>query len=374
MTVLAAFSLAIWLALLLFRDGFWLARDTDEAASPAPARWPAVTAVIPARNEAAVIGESLRSVLAQDYPGDLRVVLVDDHSEDGTAAVATAAAAGDPRLAIVPSRPLPAGWTGKLWALDTGIGHAGAARWLWFSDADIAHAPDTLSSLVAAGEEGGLSLVSLMARLATDTPAELAIIPAFVLFFQMLYPFARVNRPGPAAGAAGGCALVRADALARAGGVAAIAGRIIDDCALGALMKRQGPIRLTLTRRSASLRSYGGWRGVFDMIARSAYAQLRYSPLLLAGTIAVLALMFAAAPVAAIAGHGLARALGFAAWAAMAVAALPILRFYRQSPLWSLAMPAIGLFYAAATIASAARFHAGRGGEWKGRAQAGLSA
>ncbi|WP_419826612.1 glycosyltransferase [Sphingomonas sp.] len=372
MTAAALLSLGIWLGLLAFRNGFWLARDTDLAPAPAPPRWPAVTAVIPARDEAAVISASLRSVLAQAYPGELRVVLVDDHSTDGTAAIARDAAGDDPRLSIVPSRPLPAGWTGKLWAIDTGVHAAGATDWWWFTDADIAHAPDVLASLVARGEGERLTLVSLMARLATDTAAERAIIPAFVLFFQMLYPFARVNRPGGTAAAAGGCALVRADAFARAGGMAAIAGRIIDDCALGALMKRQGAIRLMLTRRSRSIRSYGGWRGVFDMIARSAYAQLGYSPLVLAGTIAALALTFAGPPLAALAGGGAARAAGLAAWGLMAVAALPILRFYRQSPLWALAMPAIGVFYGASTFWSAVRHNRGRGGMWKGRAQAGM--
>lgn len=372
MTVLACLSLAIWLGLLTLRDGFWLARDTDEARVPPPASWPAVTAIIPARDEAAVIARSIASVLAQAYPGTLRVVLVDDHSDDGTAAVAAGAAAGDDRLAIVPSRPLPPGWTGKLWALDTGVAVAGGApRYLWFTDADIAHAPDALACLVARAQADGLVMHSLMARLATETAAERALIPAFVLFFQMLYPFARVNGRGGTAAAAGGCVLVDRAALARVGGLAAIASRIIDDCALGRLMKREGPIRLSLTHRSASIRSYGGWRPVFDMIARSAYAQLRYSPPLLAGTIAGLALIFAVPPLAALSGGGAAVA-GLAAWAAMAVAAMPMLRFYRQSPAWAAAMPAIGLFYGAATLVSAVRYHRGRGGMWKGRAQAGL--
>lgn len=373
MIVLAFASLAVWLGLLLCRDGFWLARATDAAAAPPPRAWSAVTVVIPARDEAAVIAASVRSVLAQDYPGTLRVVLVDDHSGDGTAAIAREAAAGDARFAVLASRPLPPGWTGKLWALANGIDAAGGdAHWLWLTDADIAHAPDTLRSLVARGEADRLTLVSLMARLATTTPAERALIPAFVLFFQMLYPFAAVNRPGRTAAAAGGCALVRADALCKAGGIGAIAGRIIDDCALGRLMKRQGPIRLMLTRRSRSIRSYGGWREVGAMIARSAYAQLDYSPVALVGTLGGLALMFAVPPLALAIGDGAARLAGLAAWGAMALALMPMLRFYRLSPLRAVAMPAIGLFYGAATALSAVRHHQGRGGLWKGRAQAGL--
>ena len=375
MTLVAGLACAIWLYLLLAHGGFWLARETDAVPSPAPTAWPAVTAIVPARDEAAVIGRAVAALLAQDYPGDLQVLLVDDGSSDGTADIARRAAAADPRLAIASGTTPPAGWTGKLWALEQGVRQAGAApNWLWFSDADIIHAPDTLRSLVARGEAEGLVLHSLMARLETDGLAERALIPAFVFFFQMLYPFARVNRPDTSlAAAAGGCMLVRRTALAQAGGIAGIAHALIDDCAMGRALKHHGPIRLSLTRRSRSIRPYGGWRQIGAMIARSAYAQLRYSPLLLGGTLLGMALVYLLPPLVAIFGHGVARWLALAAWGLMAVAFQPMLRFYRESPLWGVALPAIALFYAGATVASALRHWQGRGGMWKGRAQAGLA-
>jgi len=367
-------SLAIWLYLLIGHDGFWLARERDDRiAPPDPARWPPVTAVVPARDEADVIARAIGSLLAQDYPGPFRVVLVDDGSGDGTGAVALAEAArtGSDRLNLITGAPLPAGWTGKLWAVAQGVEQAGGSGWLWLTDADIAHAPDTARNLVATAEARGLVLHSLMAKLRCESAAERALIPAFVFFFQMLYPFARVNRPGARlAGAAGGCMMIRADALARAGGIAAIRHAIIDDCAMGAIMKRQGPIRLALTGRSVSIRPYGGWREIGAMIARSAYAQLRYSPLLLAGTLLGMALVYLVPPLFALLGHGLARWAGIAAWAAMALSFQPMLRFYRRSPLWGVALPVIGAFYAGCTLASAVQVWQGRGGMWKGRVQA----
>ena len=370
--LLALLSLLIWIGLLAFREQFWLARDTDEAEMLDPARWPAVTAIIPARDEAEVIGRAVASHIAQDYPGDFRIVLVDDGSSDGTAALAREAAQGSERLSVIAGTPLPTGWTGKLWAMRNGVEQAGAApTYLWFTDADIAHAPDTLRSLVARSERDRLVLNSLMAELRCDSVAEQAMIPAFVLFFQMLYPFRLVNRPqARLAAAAGGCMLVKREALAKAGGLAVIADAIIDDCAMGETMKRQGPIRLSLTRRSVSLRPYGGWGEIVAMISRSAYAQLGYSPMMLAGTMIGLLLMFVAPIWPALFGSGGARLCGVLAWAAMAVCYQPMLRFYRQSPLWGLAMPGIGMVYAAATFLSAWQHWQGRGGMWKGRAQA----
>jgi hopene-associated glycosyltransferase HpnB len=365
-------ALAVWIVLLVGRDGFWLARDTDEGMVAAPARWPSVTAVVPARDEAEVIGRAIGSLIAQDYPGSFRIVLVDDGSSDGTADLARAAAQGSDRLEVIAGSPPPRGWTGKLWAMRNGVERAGTAPdYLWFTDADIAHTPDTLRSLVARSEQQGLVLNSLMAELLCSTFAEKALIPAFVFFFQMLYPFARVNRPAAKmAAAAGGCMLVKRDALAKAGGVATIADAIIDDCAMGVAMKTQGPIRLSLTRRSASIRPYGGWSDVGMMIARSAYAQLGYSPLLLAGTLVGMGLVYVAPPLLALFGHGGAQIAGLLAWLAMALCFQPMLRFYRRSPLWGLALPAIGMFYAGSTWFSAWRHWQGRGGMWKGRAQA----
>jgi hopene-associated glycosyltransferase HpnB len=371
MTLLAVIALAVWIGLLIGRDGFWLARDTDEAIVPAPAIWPEVVAVVPARDEAEVIARSIGSLLAQDYPGPFRIVLVDDGSSDGTGRIAEEVAAGSDRLSVIAGTPPPKGWTGKLWAMRNGVEQAGTPRYLWFTDADIAHVPGTLRALVVRSEQDGLALNSLMAELDTGSPADQAMIPAFVLFFQMLYPFRRVNRPKAAmAAAAGGCMLVERDALVRAGGVASIADAIIDDCAMGRAMKRQGPIRLSLTRRSLSLRPYGSLSAILHMIARSAYAQLNYSPLLLSGTLLALALMFVVPPLATFFGSGLAQGVGALTWLLMALAYQPMLRFYRQSPLWGLALPVIGLLYGWATWLSAWRHWQGRGGMWKGRAQA----
>lgn len=366
--------LAIWVYLLVARGGFWLARERDDEVFAAPARWPAVVAVVPARNEADVIARSIGSLLRQDYPGPFRVVLVDDGSSDGTAAVAKALDGGR-RLDVVSGSELPAGWTGKLWALEQGIRHANtqgdAIDYFLLTDADIGHAPDNLGKLIARAEHDGRVMVSLMAELSCASWAERFLIPAFVYFFQMLYPFGWVGRGdrGTAAGA-GGCTLVQRDALERAGGIAAIRSEIIDDCALARRLKGQGAIWLGLTRRATSLRPYGGFLEIGRMISRSAYAQLGYSPLVLAGTIAAMILVYLVPPLLALAFDGPARWLGLCAWLVMALTFQPMLRFYRQSPLWGLVLPAIGAAYAFFTVQSAIDCWRGRGGLWKGRAQA----
>ena len=361
---------AIWAGLAA--TGFWRTDQRDDLTKKAePAAWPEVVVVVPARNEADVIARSLGSLATQDYPGTFRILLVDDNSEDGTGA--TARTIGSDRLTVLDGKPLPVGWTGKLWALSQGIERAGSPTWLWLTDADIEHAPDTLRTLVGIAEAGDRRLVSFMARLHCATWAERALIPAFVWFFQMLYPFGRVNRPGRTAGAAGGCVLVRRDALAAAGGIAAMRGALIDDCTLGALIKTQGPIWLGLTDRSRSIRPYDTFGAVGRMIARSAYAQLRYSPVLLVGTVAGLALVYLGPPLLALFGTGLARLGGGVAWLLMAALFQPMLRFYRRSPLWGLAVPAIAAFYSGCTIASAWAHARGRGGMWKGRAQAAMN-
>ena len=370
MIALGLLSLLVWIVLVFGHGGFWRARERDTVqAPPPPGVWPDIVAVVPARDEAAVIGEAIASLAAQDYPGSVRIVLVDDGSNDGTAAIARGS--GGDRVTVLPGAPLPAGWTGKLWAVSQGVAEAGAPRYLWLTDADIAHAPDTLRSLVARAEARKLTLVSLMAKLRCETLAERALIPAFVFFFQLLYPFARVNGRGPGA-AAGGCMLVRRDALERAGGIAAIRHALIDDCAFGALMKREGPIWLGLTERARSIRPYDDARSIADMISRSAYAQLDYSRVKLAGAIAGLAIVYAAPPLLAILARGPAQALGLAAWVLMAVAFQPMLRFYRRSPAWGVALPAIAGFYAGCTVRSAWQHERGRGGMWKGRAQAAM--
>ena len=279
-----------------------------------------------------------------------------------------------PRLLKVLTGLTP-GWTGKLWAQSQGVTLAGEGPsppdYLLLTDADIAHDAGNLRALVSRAEAGGLVLTSLMAKLTTATWPERLLIPAFVFFFDMLYPFAWVNDPRRrTAAAAGGVMLVRREALGAAGGLAAIRGRIIDDCSLGALMKRQGPIWLGLTERARSLRPYAGFDEIARMVSRSAYAQLNFSPWLLAGTLAGLFIVYLAAPLLTLFAHGPAQAMGAAAWAAMAVAFQPMLRLYRRSPLWGLALPAIGALYAGFTLRSAVEHWQGKGGMWKGRAQA----
>ena len=377
-TGLGLLSLAIWLYLLIGRGGFWLARERD-GDSPAPARWPSVTAVVPARNEADVIQRSIGSLLRQDYSGAFRVVLVDDGSDDGTAdRASTAASNGVGRLDILRGSPLPAGWTGKVWAQHQGVSHALASDakpdYLLLTDADIGHAPDNLSALVAQAETHQLVLTSSMVELSCERWSERFLIPAFVFFFQMLYPFAWVadsNRT--VAAAAGGCMLVRREALERIGGMASIRSEIIDDCALARQLKAHGPIRLGLTRRARSLRPYEGLRGIGRMVSRSAYAQLGYSPALLAGTVAGMLLVYAAAPLLVIFAAAPARWLGLAAWALMAASFQPMLHYYRLSPLWGFVLPLIGAIYTAFTLQSAIEVWRGRGGMWKGRAQAGVA-
>jgi hopene-associated glycosyltransferase HpnB len=377
--VLAGLTLAIWLYLVFGRRFFWLARERDEHRPPAePAQWPSVCAVVPARDEADVIARSVGSLLGQDYPGPFRVILMDDASSDGTGQAAREAA-GSPAsripLEVLSGTPLPAGWTGKLWAVAQGVARAEALDpdldLLLLTDADIAHAPDNLRKLVARAQAGDLALVSLMARLRCDTFAERMLTPAFVFFFDMLYPFGLVNDPASrVAAAAGGCMLVRRKALDAAGGIAAIRGALIDDCAMGALLKRQGSIWLGLTDRASSIRSYGGFADMGRMVARSAYAQLNYSPWLLLGTLAGMVLTYLAPPLLAIFGTGPARWAGLAAWLLMALSFQPMLRFYRRSPLWGFALPLIGALYTAFTVQSAVDVWTGRGGFWKGRAQA----
>ena len=377
--VLALSALAAWLYLLLGRGGFWMARERDTRESAwAPKSWPGVVAVVPARNEADVIERSLGSLLRQDYPGRLRIVLVDDGSDDGTAVAAVRAAQaadGAARLEILRGSDLPKGWTGKLWALEQGIREAGRSAeppvYLLLTDADIGHDPDNVRQLVARAERHGHVLTSLMVELSCRSWAERFLIPAFVFFFQMLYPFAWVARQAKGtAAAAGGCMLVKRDALEGSGGVAAIRSEIIDDCALAARLKKQGPIWLGLTRRARSLRPYGGLADIGRMVSRSAFAQLHYSPLLLAGTVLGMAVIYLLPPVVAVEGDGAARWAGLASWLAMALAFQPMLHFYRRSPLWGLALPAIALAYMLFTLRSAFEYWSGRGGMWKGRAQA----
>jgi hopene-associated glycosyltransferase HpnB len=369
---IALAALAAWAVLLFGRGLFWLARDDDREAPglPDPIGWPAVVVLVPARNEEATIGETVRSVLAQDYPGPLRLLVVDDRSTDGTAAAAHAVAPGDARFALLAGSPRPPGWTGKLWAL-----HQGAealrddpAPLLLLTDADIRHAPDSLRSLVKRATARKLVLTSLMVRLRCRSPAERWLIPAFVFFFAMLFPFRWVRNPrARTAAAAGGCVLLDRAAFARAGGFAAIRGAVIDDCALARLMKARGPIWLGLTDRAESLRAYPGLGDIRRMVARTAFAQLGYSPALLAGTVAAMAIVFLSPPLLTLfAGSGAARWCGALAWGAMALAFAPTLRRFGLSPLRALALPAIAAAYTLFTLDSALAELRGLGGMWKG--------
>jgi hopene-associated glycosyltransferase HpnB len=374
--IVAALALVIWLYLLFGRGGFWLSGERDDGEVLPPQAWPRIMAVIPARDEAECIGESIASLVSQDYPGDLGIIVVDDGSSDDTAAIAerTAAAAGaGAKFEVVAGRPLPAGWTGKLWALKRGIeaAQSRAPQFLLLTDADIVYERDVVARLVARADHGGLALASLMVKLRCESLAERALIPAFIFFFQMLYPFAWIKRQRhPAAGAAGGCMLVRAEVLARTGGIERIRNALIDDCSLAAILKAQGPIWLGLTQHARSIRRYPQFSDIRRMVARSAYAQLRYSPVLLAGTVVGMGVTYLAPPVIATLSSGPAPAIGLAAWLAMAIAFQPTLRFYRLSPLWGIALPAIAFCYTLFTLDSAVQFARGKGGSWKGRVQA----
>lgn len=399
------------------------APDLGQSSVPAagPGGWPSVAVVVPARDEAAVLPQSLPALLAQEYPGRLRLIVVDDGSTDGTGEVA----AQWPQITVVRPGEPPAGWAGKLWALRAGVraasspgesargpgapvrdfgepsrsprepsatardsggrtaagssgdsgdpGDAGAPGYLLFTDADIVHPYDSLSALVRAAGEHQLDLVSQMARLRVRTGWERLVVPAFVYFFALLYPFRWSNRPGArTAAAAGGCVLVRREALERAGGIDAVRGAIIDDVALARAVKRAGGRTfLGLAERIESVRPYPDLASLWRMVSRSAYAQLRHSLLLLAGTVLGLAVVFLAPPLSTVVGAATGDlpvlVTGLAGWLLMAATFVPILRYYRQPVVGALALPFTATLYLAMTVDSALRHYRGRGGAWKGR-------
>jgi hopene-associated glycosyltransferase HpnB len=419
MTLLAALSLLIWIYLLGAHGRFWLSGPILPVRRPATS--PAVAVVVPARDEAPVIAATLRSLLAQDYAGPLRVVLVDDGSTDGTGAIARSlnaigregpggearnpspasspglsgppmparAATGGPdrpghdeegttpprSLTIIEAGPRPPGWSGKLWAVSRGVAEAGDTGLVLLTDADIVHEPSHLSALVAQIEQHDLDLVSEMVELACDSLAERALVPAFVFFFQLLYPFSRVNDgSNRTAAAAGGTILVRQRALRRIGGVDSVRGALIDDVALAAAVKKGGPIWLGHATLARSVRPYPAFADIWRMVARTAYVQLRFSAALLAATTAGMALTFLVPPAAALFGHGPGSWCGLAAWILLAASYLPTLRRFRRSVLWAPVLPLIAGFYMAATIGSALNHHLGRGVAWKGRDYQGTAA
>jgi hopene-associated glycosyltransferase HpnB len=374
-TVISATTVAIWIYLLCFRGGFWRLPDrmAPIIANP-PMR--SVVAVVPARDEAATIGRAVASLLAQDYGGDFRIIVVDDQSTDGTAAAARAAAAaagGSDRLTVCPGTQVPRGWTGKLWAMQQGIEAARPLRpdYLLLTDADIIHGPSNVQELVARAEAEGRDLVSLMVRLHCGGVWEMLLIPAFVFFFFKLYPPCWVADPSRrTAAAAGGCMLIRSVALDRIGGFASIRDAVIDDCALARKVKSIGKIWLAPAARAKSIREYASWRPIWDMVTRSAYAQLGYSAVMLVATVATLGLTYLAPPLLLLSADPVAMLCGGLAWLGMIIALLPTLRAYDVPRLIAVLLPLIALFYLAATVASAVQFWRGRGGHWKGRIQA----
>jgi len=375
-TLLAAIPLAIWIYLLLARGNFWRFSEDDIALKPLE-NWPRVVAVVPARNEAETIACTVASLASQDYPGEFEIFVVDDQSEDGTAALARQAAAGlgaTRRVTVASVAALPPGWTGKLWALNEGISVAAekAPAFFWFTDADVVHAPDTLRRLVFRAERDSLDLASLMVLLQAKTFPERLLIPPFVYFFLILYPPRWIADPkARTAGAAGGCILMRRSALERIGGIAAIRSELIDDCALARAVKGSGgKIWMGLTRASVSLREYGNFAEIRDMIARTAFAQLRNSFVLLAGTLVGLFLTFWLAWILFFTGDDPAWIMASTAVALMITTFLLTVRFYGLSTVWAFTLPVAALFYGYATILSAVRYWLGRGGQWKGRAQA----
>jgi hopene-associated glycosyltransferase HpnB len=332
-----------------------------------------VHAVVPARNEADVLPRTLRALAAQRYPGRFAITLVDDRSDDGTGDAARAVTG----VGVIEGATRPAGWTGKMWALEQGVRAARAAgaapRYWWFTDADVEHAPETLARLVATAEAERRDLVSLMVALHCESVVERLLIPAFVFFFAKLYPFTWVADPeNPTAAAAGGCVLLTSDALARIGGIARIRGELIDDCALAAAVKSTGGnIRLELSSSSRSIRPYENFGTVWSMVARSAYTQLGHSPWMLAGTVAGMTFLYLVPPVATTLGlarrkYGLALG-GAVAWTLLSAAYVPMLRRYRVTPLAAPLLPLAALLYTGMTVDSAIRHLAGRGGAWKGR-------
>jgi hopene-associated glycosyltransferase HpnB len=380
---MASAAALAWLYLLTVHGGYWRTAHRLPVAAGA-ATLPAVTAVIPARNEADILPACLPSLLSQDYAGRLSVVVVDDDSADGTGKIAAelGAAAPDRELVVVSARPTPAGWAGKVWAMSEGVRAVRAdTAYILFTDADIAYAPGTLARLARATAGGEFAIVSQMALLRTGNRPERLLIPAFVYFFAQLYPFPRVSRPrARTAAAAGGCMLVNASALAAAGGLSPIRDARIDDVALGKLLKRAGGrCWLGFTTDVTSMRPYDRLADIWDMVARSAYTQLHYSLAMTAAAVLGLAWLYLLPPVAAITGlailgagagattSGWLAAAGLAGWLLMAASYVPVLRLYRLSPLRAPSLPLIAAIYAAMTADSARRHRRGRGGEWKGR-------
>jgi hopene-associated glycosyltransferase HpnB len=374
--LLAMLVLAIWIHLVFLRGNFWRLEEDNTEPKPLE-KWPRVVAIVPARNEAETISRAITSLLGQDYPGEFEIIVVDDNSEDGTAALAREAAeeaGAAARVTVHSVSELPKGWTGKLWALNEGvqISANSAPNFFWFTDADIVHAPDTLRRLVSRAETESLGLASLMVLLQAKTFPEKLLIPPFLYFFLMLYPPRWIADPQKrTAGAAGGCILLRRTAFERIGGLAAIRNEVIDDCALArAVKKTGGTIWMDVTRASMSLREYKTFAEIRDLIARTAFTQLRYSAVLLAATLLGLFVTYWLPWILFFAGEEPAWLLGSTAASLMTVTFLFTVKFYNRSAIWALTLPFAAAFYGYATFLSAVRYWLGRGAQWKGRSQA----
>jgi len=376
--ILASCALLAWVYLAVMHARFWHVLIAEPAIEPET--WPSVDIIVPARNEAEILPRSLASLLAQDYPGAWRVVLVDDHSTDGTSDTAKKIAGQknkSNKLEIVQAPDLPKDWTGKVAAMQAGVKQSDA-DYILFTDADIEHPAHSLKTIVARAIEKKLDLTSLMVKLRCRDVSEQLLIPAFVFFFAMLYPFERANdNDSDVAAAAGGVMLVRRKALDHIGGLASIKSAIIDDCSLARNIKRfggeeqtAGKIELTLSPDVHSLRTYPDVASVWKMIARSAFTQLRYSPWLLLGTVFGMSVLFLAPLILPLFSGVFTTAVALAAAIIMFLIYIPMIRFYDLSPVWALTLPMASMVYIGATIDSARLYWSGKGGQWKGRTQA----
>ncbi|MEM8828265.1 MAG: glycosyltransferase [Cyanobacteria bacterium P01_G01_bin.19] len=378
--ILVSLSLSIWLFLLIFWGNFWRADQYIKNSAGKLDSYPTVWAVIPARDEAEAIEQSLTSLLSQQYSGNFLVTLVDDNSSDRTSEIAKATADKlnkIEQLKVITGKPLAKGWKGKLWAMKQGIDYASQQiprpDYFLFSDADICHHSANLEQLVTKAETEDLELVSLMVLLHCKSFWERLLIPAFVFFFQKLYPFPWVNHPQKAiAAAAGGCILISRESLEAIGGIAAIKDALIDDCSLAKAVKSQGKnIWLGLTRETISLRPYNDLASIWDTIVRTAYTQLNYSPFLLVGTLAGMMVVYLVAPIAVIAGiithNWPLGTIAIITWSLMSFAYLPTIKLYNLSSIWAIALPAIAFLYTLMTLDSAIKYYQGKGGGWKGR-------
>ena len=373
-TSIATLTALTWSYLVLARGGFWRIKSAKPDASDHAGFSGGVVAIVPARNEAELIGRVITSLLNQSVA--MPVVLVDDESTDGTADVARRAsekAGKADALVVIQSKSLPAGWTGKLWSMHQGIERARAwnPAWLMLADADVLHDAETVANLGVIASHGRYDLVSFMVKLHCKSLPETLLIPAFVYFFFMLYPPAWIRAtPRSTAGAAGGCMLLKTETLERAGGLESIRGAVIDDCSLARLLKQHGgKLWVGLTDKSQSLRRYETFSDVEHMVSRTAFNQLKHSSLLLLCTIAGMVITYLAPPLLLLTRSRLAIIVGAAAWAAMTITYLAMVRYYRLNPAWALTLPLAALFYLGATLHSAVKYWKGSGGDWKGRVQ-----